>query len=392
MDILYYEGRYWRFGELGFPHSERTYFDHIATEYSYNSKEQKLLDIGYLLWHGYDVRAQIHRTYSDAHPSVSENDVRQTLCFLLAELLNKSWVLIERSTRNKTTDEIIDLFFDSILQYYHYPVHWREPHYLKDPMTMTETELRVCNPWHEVADKCIGNKFIFSEIENLVCSADKEMIGEFNATAKQEHQYKLNVPAYPWYGNPLKAKVIVLSLNPGYVERETTIAKLFKHLPAGLVEGYAVHLRSMLTFDGSIDFLPANIGLGITARDLANIHQSYYWIDRLTSAFVNDETNLTFEEINQRFAVVQYIGYSSKKYKPFKQGQYLPSQHYTKQLIHYILRNHPDTIFIVPRAEKKWREFLGNLWDDNRFFVSNLPISQRFSKSTLGEPAYAKNN
>lgn len=328
MDYANYNRFYKAYGELGFPHAERTYFDHIGTEFSYNTIEQKLLDIGFLLWNGYDVRADIHHTYSDAHLSVSQSDVRQTIYILLAEL----WC--------------------------------GRPEY-----------------------------FLLSDKHNLVCSADKEIIETFNATAKPEHQYHLNVPAYPWYGNPLTAKVIVLSLNPGYDERQSKIATLYKMLPQGFVEDYAIHLRSMLTFDCN-SFLPEDFGPhGVSTRDLANIHQSYYWLDRLNGAFVDSETNrtgLSFEQINDRFAVVQYIGYSSQKYTPFKRGQLLPSQNYTKQLIQFILHNNPDTVFIVPRAEGSWRSLLGSMWRDDRFFVSNLPRSQWFSAATLGEEAYSK--
>lgn len=375
-------------GELGFPYPERTYFDYHSTEFSLNSKKQKLLDIGYLLWHGYDVRADIHHIYSDAHSSVSEQDVRYTICSLLAELLGERTTYIEFKFRNININYLIDTLFESILKYYHIPIY--QSHYLKSPLDMTEFDIRNCNPWKEVANKYVGNSFLYSEKHDLVCTPDKEIIENFNASAKPEYEYKLNVPVYPWYGNPLKANVIILSLNPGYVERESTIAKLFKYLPQGLVEEYSEHLRSMLTFECN-GFLPQQYkDKDISPRDLANIHQSYYWLDRLTSAFVNKETNLNFEQINNRFAVIQYIGYSSKKFKPFNNRQILPSQHYTKQLIQYILHNNPNTVFIVPRAEKKWREFLGSMWIDDRFFVSNLPISQRFSKSTLGEAAYTK--
>ena len=65
MDYIDYDRIYKAYGELGFPHAERTYFDHIGTEFSYNTIERKLLDIGYLLWHGYDVRA-------DTQPSPEE--------------------------------------------------------------------------------------------------------------------------------------------------------------------------------------------------------------------------------------------------------------------------------------------------------------------------------
>lgn len=390
MDYIDYDRIYRTYGELGFPHAERTYFDHIGTEFSYNTIERKLLDIGYLLWRGYDVRADIHHTYSDAHPSVSQNDVRQTIYILLAELWEGRTEYVEQMFRHKSMDALIDELFTAVLRYYHLPTNHYQPHYLKDPLDMTEKELRDCNPWREVADLSAGNDFLLSDKHNLVCSDDKEMIETFNASAKPEHKYHLNIPAYPWYGNPLTAKVIVLSLNPGYDERQSKIAAMYKMLPQGLVEGYAIHLRSMLTFD-CYSFLPEDFGPhGVTTRDLANIHQGYYWQDRLTSAFVNEDTGLSFEQINDRFAVIQYVGYSSIKYAPLKRGQLLPSQNYTKQLIQFILHNNPDTVFIVPRAVNSWKSLLGSMWKDNRFFVSNLPRSQWFSAATLGEEAYFK--
>lgn len=390
MDNTIYDRIYRTYGELGFPHAERTYFDHIGTEFSYNTNEQKLLDIGYLLWHGYDVRAHIHHTYSDAHQSVSQSDVRQTIYILLAELWGGRPEYVEQMFRYKSMDGLIDELFTAVLRYYHLPINMNQKHYLKDPLDMTETELKYCNPWREVAALSAGNDFLLSDTPNLDCSADKEMIEAFNATAKPEHRYHLNVPGYPWYGNPLTAKVIVLSLNPGYDERQSKIAAMYKMLPQGLVEGYAIHLRSMLTFD-CYSFLPEDFGPhGVTTRDLSNIHQGYYWQDRLTSAFVKEDTGLSFEQINDGFAVIQYVGYSSIKYAPLKCRQFLPSQNYTKQLIQFILHNNPDTVFIVPRAINSWKSLLGSMWDDNRFFVSNLPRSQWFSSATLGEEAYSK--
>lgn len=158
-------------------------------------------------------------------------------------------------------------------------------------------------------------------------------------------------------------------------------------LPAGLVEGYATHLRSMLTFDCH-SFLPDDTGKpNVTYRDLANLHQSWYWIDRLEKAFVNDDTKLTIDNVLDRFAVIEYLGYSSKKYKAFNGGTLLPSQKYTKQLIQYILHNNNDTIFIVPRNVKTWQNFLGTMWTSNseRFIVSKDYLGQRFTKDILGD-------
>ena len=227
--------------------------------------------------------------------------------------------------------------------------------------------------------------FLYSDEAEFVCPVDREFIEQFNKTAKEEYQYKLNVPAYPWYGNPLKAKVILLSLNPGYVESESTVARVIQHLPVGLAEGYTEHLRRMLVFDCG-GFLPHD-----TYRDLANMHQSWYWWNRLNKAFVNDETGLDFDEVNRRFAVIQYVGYSSVKYAPFKKEQLLPSQNYTRQLIQYILQHNDDAIFIVARNKKIWRDFLGEaLWDKDRFIESPDYLGQRLTKNILGEDNFNK--
>lgn len=379
--------QYYRYGELAFPYAERVYFDYIGDEFKTNTIQNKLCDIGYMLFHNYNVKSMIHHTYSDAHTSVTEDSVRYTICILLGELLHTDPTILTLKYEQFSTNKLIDVFFSYLIRYYHVSPNGK--HYIKSPENMTEEDIKLLNPWKEVVEKCVGSEFLYSNTPNLVTESDKEIINAFNDKAKEEYQYHLNVPVYPWYGNPLKAKVIVLTLNPGYVERESIIARVIQNMRESYTEGYTEHLRRMLLFEcGS--FLPDNQGLkGITYRDLANLHQSWYWEDRLTNAFVNKETGLTFEDINSNFAVIQYIGYSSKKYTPFKKGIILPSQFYTRQLIEYILNN-KNTVFIVPRNVQMWKHFLGNVWDEGRFIVSKDYLGQRFTKSILGDEAFDK--
>lgn len=381
--------QYYLYGEFEFPHAERVYFDYIGTEFHDNSIQQKLLDIGYMLWHGYDVRAMIHHTYSDAHQSVTEGNVRYTICILLGELLQTDPIELSLKYERLPTNRLIDIFFSYLISYYHMKTTGN--HFLKSPKDLTEEELKSLNPWLDVVPKYIGSEFLYSNKNELVCDDDKEIIEEFNKQIrKEEYEYKLNVPAYPWYGNPLKANVIVLSLNPGYVEKESVIARMIQYIPERYSEGYTEHLRKILTLDCG-GFLPQELGAkGMTYRDLANVHQSWYWEDRLTNAFVNENIGLNFEDVNRKFAVIQYIGYSSKKYAPFKNGTLLPSQLYTRQLIEYILCNNRNAVFIVARNVNMWKRFLGDLWDDNRFIVSKDYLGQRFTENILGSEAFTK--
>lgn len=332
----------------------------------------------------------IHSTFND-HQSVTEDNVRYTICILLGHLLQAEPIGLSLKYESLSTNRLIDVFFSYLISYYHMKANGN--HFIKSPQDLTEAELKSLDPWLDVVEKYERSRFLYSDINNLVCDSDKEIIEEFNKRIKkEEYKYKLNVPAYPWYGNPLKANVIVLSLNPGYVERESVIARVIQYIPEKYTEGYTEHLRKMLTLDCD-EFLPQESGAkGMTYRDLANLHQSWYWEDRLTNAFVNGDTGLNFDDVNKRFAVLQYIGYSSKKYSPLKNGELLPSQLYTRQLIEYILNNNSQAIFIVARNVKMWQHFLGSLWDENknRFIVSKDYLGQRFNKKILGDAAFAK--
>lgn len=277
---------------------------------------------------------------------------------------------------------------------------------------MTEQEIKKRNPWKEVVKKYQGTDFLYNDAEEFICENDRKLIEQFNAEMAVKSQefkknndlkpndaidpadyiYNLHVPVYPWYGNPLRANVIVLSLNPGYVEKETIMANVLKNLPSHITNDYIKHLREMLTFEVE-SFLPEQNGQnGISPRDLANLHQSFYWEERLSKAFVNKETNLSFEEVNSKFAIIQYIGYSSKKYKSFKKNALLPSQDFTRDLIQYILEHNKNAIFVISRQKDNWKKFLKPLNGDynTRFVESPDYLGQRFTKNILGQVNFDK--
>ena len=47
-------------------------------------------------------------------------------------------------------------------------------------------------------------------------------------TVSSLDKYHLEIPAEPWQGNPLKAKIIILSLNPGWQEKNNKDKSLKK--------------------------------------------------------------------------------------------------------------------------------------------------------------------
>ena len=132
---------------------------------------------------------------------------------------------------------------------------------------------------------------------------------------------------------------------------------------------------------------------GFSARDAYNAMGDWYWRKRfhfLTDAGVSEET------IYDNIAVIQYLPYSSVKFAPLKKGVILPSQKFTQRLIDYIILNCPETIFIVPRAVRLWRDFLGDNWTSLRNagrIITHLPNTYRaqyISPNCLGEANFKK--
>ncbi len=76
-------------------------------------------------------------------------------------------------------------------------------------------QLATTNPWVHIAKEIEANDY--KNPEYSVHPEDKQIVEEFNAVAKDDHRLILNLPPEPFQGNPLDAKVVILTLNPGYV-------------------------------------------------------------------------------------------------------------------------------------------------------------------------------
>lgn len=369
---MFYFDRYHRYSEISFPRTDRVYFDPGAHEYNDLTLNQKLLDIAYMLTHGYDVRTFIHDTYKTKE-YVSDNNVKQALYSLLGELWGSDNIKMSDLYEKKSLDELIDDFFSALKKSYHVPYNIKMPHFIKDLEKLSESELMEINPWRSVEIKYTGNSFLLSK-KQYAYDEDLRLINEFNQSVSEEYQYKLNIPVYPWYGNPLTAKVIVLSQNPAWNEKQNIISETLLNLPSNQLELFTNHLRNMLIFkcDG---FLPNNHKVdGVSGRMLANIHMSWYWEDRLKKAYGPEN----IDDVISKFAIIQYVAYSSKKFQPFKDNKLLPSQYFTRKLIQFIIHNKKDTFFIVPRNIERWKSFLGNIWTSNedRFIEGHAYRSQ----------------
>ena len=94
------------------------------------------------------------------------------------------------------------------------------------------------NPWEYVAAMYDPNNLecLYGDQNNYVCAGDCKVVDDYNQKVKDtSDEIITKIPAEPWWGNPLKARLIILSLNPGYVpEVNETLAKLLQTLLAGV--------------------------------------------------------------------------------------------------------------------------------------------------------------
>ena len=84
---------------------------------------------------------------------------------------------------------------------------------------MTQEELIALNPWANYPNfKGVGYRFYY-ENTDLIHPLDKGVVDEYNNGRALRYCFERHVPPFPFQGNPFCAKVVFLSLNPGFIER-----------------------------------------------------------------------------------------------------------------------------------------------------------------------------
>ena len=262
---------------------------------------------------------------------------------------------------------------------------------------MTEKELWDKNPWRAVADNM---ECVYSEQGSFTANdKEREAIDEFNDKKKRQNKpdEKLidSVPPEPWQGNPLNAKVIFLSLNPGFVERiNITTAKLIQTCK-GTLEKLLDFKRKTLLLEAD-SFLPEDNDKGgddkpISCRDAMSLLGDEYWENKfsnLISEVVND--GYTVDQFYRDVAIMQYHAYTSKVDGGFPNKNHwpLPSQEFTRDLIKHVAEKNPNTVFVIMRAKDRWVKLLGEEWCNTmrgRLLIrNNKSMSQAISEKNLG--------
>ena len=228
---------------------------------------------------------------------------------------------------------------------------------------MTEKQLLDNNPWREVADMYLSDntECLYGE-NDYFCKGDKGAIENYNKKAKgTTNEIITKIPAEPWWGNPLKAHLIILSLNPGFVpEVNKTLALLMQTNEA--VRRQLIEYKAQTLRLEAESFLPEevkNADCCITCNEAVNMLGDWYWVKMLKQ--LRTDTGLSEKEFYRRIALVEYHGYSSQtsgRVFPRK-GDKLESQDFLKKMLWYIAESRRDDVcFLVMRAKKEWTKLL----------------------------------
>lgn len=238
----------------------------------------------------------------------------------------------------------------------------------------SEEQIRKENPWQSEEKYVNPNSSkLYDEKAKWLLKCDAEIINQFNDNNNNDYKYELGMRPEPFNGNPLKAKVIILSLNPGYVLRVNNLfAKVLQMTePKNIQDAVKEQKDKQLRLEAESFFCHSNKQKGelVSYREAHCMLDDWYWYDILYK-FLNEAkesgllTDYTLDKIFDSFALVQYVGYMSKSYKAFPRGKILESQMFTKKLIEYLAENKPNVIFVLSRSEKEWNSLIGGkLWD-----------------------------
>lgn len=366
--------------------TRRAYWDDLCFEFGRVSWEKKLLNLALYIHYGGDLEVVLAR-YKENHPDYADRiphslayyisylrtgeatsvlhyfllervylSEGQLTALLIAELrerleevfcwdggTNSAWTVgIDYRGEEKMDEIITTLDIEKGREYLIFGNLTIKPFIMETKETLLKE-----NPWRVLAEKIEKNGYM--RLEKLNAYADDiPFIEEFNERTKNEPEYQLHteILPYPFIGDVLDARVVLLMSNPGYkvssnIEAHEKMSDEEKRFVIR-AQTQAMLLEDRAIFYSGPEYKPFND------------EQDWYWAKKtriIREAVPGAETKI---------AAVQLMAYHSRKYKPFpaKMGL-LPSQEYTKRLVKYLIDK--NVIFVYARSKAQWLDFVPEL-------------------------------
>ena len=403
------EDMFYRMGELSLPlpYRVRPYIDSAADEFRDMPYEKKLYHFAFLLSRGFNLYKEICEDIKEHMEVPGYGDYEETAAHTLlnyiellrsGKLMGTSYLVLE----NLPLESIVNLLsHELLLRYNEYgdgTYDFDEVYYKYDKIdcsleylsTTEETEMnlifseekiKMLNGWKVVAEKIQQYDVFKSWKGELVYPGDETAVHKFNEKANDDCKLQLDLPPCPFTPNILNAKLIILSLNPGYIKL------LNRNLPGMLkpsyVEAYQVPMVKALRMEGG----------AIYSSDVEKIIGENYWAEKL-QPIVNECYKNAPEKIYHDVAIMQYLGYTSQYYKDLSKKYSVPSQWFARLFIRYITTQKIDVKFLILRGEDKWRELIDkDSWQllelSGRLLKRNKPgRNQAITRKNMGNETF----
>ena len=411
-----------RTSDLSLPHSVRSYIDGCAHEYSETDPWTKIAQLAYRLKRGAnllpDFLEDIERHME--HPAYQsyENTAKQSIASYIELLrIDENYIFtIELAERNSfkklfqlLTEEILYRYWEENVNDDKVVCHFDDVHYsyneiasryansptlkrdfIKYISTSQETlrnievdkyNLHLKNGWAMLAENLYGLTLWSDKVEDeRIYPGDDSFIHDFNNKVESKYKYVVGVPPMPFSGNLLDAKVVILTLNPGYVEKVNK-TQCMAMIPAQKEQLLSL-MRNALTFQGE----------GIyDGYECSRVQGDYYWqkaFEQLAMEAYGSPSSEIYHPIYHDIAFFQLIGYHSEKFRYSAGIKHLPSTIFTNLLAKY-LATKTDKTFLILRSESLWKETFGEeVWnkleEEGRLITKgHKGMSQKITRGNL---------
>lgn len=407
--------------DMGLPHSVRSYIDSCAYEFSETDAWTKIAHIAYRLKRGANLlpffmedieRHMEHPAYHDY-----ENTAKQSIASYIELLrIDESDIYTMELSKSNTFPRLFQLLTEEILYryweeninddkvkcnfddvYYNYDEiasrYADAPaarHFIKYISTSRETlrnievdkyNIKLKNGWAMLAEDLYGyTLWSDKEEDERIYPGDDSFIHDFNNKVESKYKYVVGVPPMPFSGNLLDAKVVILTLNPGYVEKVNK-TQCMAMIPAQKEQLLSL-MRNALTFQGE----------GIyDGYECSRVQGDYYWqkaFDQLAMEAYGSPSSEIYHPIYHDIAFFQLIGYHSEKFRYSAGIKHLPSTIFTNLLAKY-LATKTDKTFLILRSESLWKETFGEeVWnkleEESRLIIKgHKGMSQKITRGNL---------
>jgi hypothetical protein len=193
------------------------------------------------------------------------------------------------------------------------------------------------NPWNDLKGK------------DCIHPDETEVINAFNNSlkdkaSKEKYGIHTEIVPTPYMGNVFTSKIVLLTLNPGFDEKEEK---------ANFYKNYESWFRGELTHGNKLKY-------PLYCLDENYSCSSPYWKQRLNS--LCSEKGVGVDVVAKEVSKIQYFPYNSKKFRPIPlklihekfglQSSYLPTQAYNFYLVKKAIER--NAIVIMTRGKRFW--------------------------------------